>query len=55
MKSILILEDNDGRTAAFQKSVVTHGDDFEMKVWRNAPSMMAESDRDTRGVMEGNV
>lgn len=39
MKPILILEDNDGRTAAFQKSVVMFRDGFEMKVWLNAPSM----------------
>lgn len=55
MKSILILEDNHGRTAAFQKGVAMLGDDFEMKVWRNAPSMIAECERDIRGVMEGNV
>lgn len=42
MKTILILEDNDQRIAAFQKAVAALGDDFELKVWRDAPSMMAE-------------
>jgi ADP-ribosylglycohydrolase len=42
MKSILILEDNDERIAAFQKAVAVLGDGFEVKIWRDAPSMMAE-------------
>jgi ADP-ribosylglycohydrolase len=41
MKTILILEDNDERIAAFQKSVATLGREFELKVWRDAPSMIA--------------
>jgi len=40
MKTILILEDNDERIAAFQKSVATLGGEFELKVWRDAPSMI---------------
>lgn len=42
MKTILILEDNDERIAAFQKTVAALGDGFELKVWRDAPSMIAE-------------
>lgn len=41
-KTILILEDNDERIAAFQKAVATLGDGFELRVWRDAPSMIAE-------------
>jgi len=40
MKTIFILEDNDERIAAFQKSVATLGGEFELKVWRDAPSMI---------------
>jgi ADP-ribosylglycohydrolase len=42
MKTILILEDNDERIAAFQKTIAALGDAFEVKVWRDAPSMVAE-------------
>ena len=42
MKTILILEDNDERIAAFEKTVAALGDGFELKVWRDAPSMIAE-------------
>jgi ADP-ribosylglycohydrolase len=41
-KTILILEDNDERIAGFQAAVATLGPDFELKIWRDAPSMMAE-------------
>jgi len=41
MKTILILEDNDERIAAFQKTVAALGEGFEVKVWRDAPSMIA--------------
>jgi ADP-ribosylglycohydrolase len=44
MKTILILEDNAERTAAFQKAVAALGEGFEAKVWSDAPSMIAESD-----------
>ncbi len=37
MKNILILEDNDERIAAFQKTVPALGEDFNLKVWRDAP------------------
>ncbi len=42
MKTILILEDNDERIVAFQQTVAVLGADFELKVWRDAPSMIAE-------------
>ena len=42
MKSILILEDNDERIAAFQKAVAALENGFELKIWRDAPSMIAE-------------
>lgn len=42
MKTILILEDNDERIAAFQKAVAVLGDGFELRIWRDAPSMIAE-------------
>jgi ADP-ribosylglycohydrolase len=42
MKTILILEDNDERIAGFQKVVRSLGPDYEMKIWRDAHSMMAE-------------
>ena len=42
MKTILILEDNDERIAAFQKAALALGDGFALKFWRDAPAMMAE-------------
>src|SRR6266404_5365435 len=42
MKTILILEDNDERIAAFRRAVATLGDGFGLKAWRDAPSMIAE-------------
>jgi len=45
VKTILILEDNDERIAAFQKTVAALGEGFELKIWRDAPSMMAECER----------
>jgi len=41
-RTILILEDNDERIAAFQRAVAALGDCFEMRVWRDAHSMIAE-------------
>src|SRR6476659_2192869 len=40
-RTILILEDNDERTAAFQKAIASLGAEFELKVWRDVPSMCA--------------
>lgn len=42
MKTILILEDNDERIVAFQQAVAGLGADFELKLWRDALSMIAE-------------
>ncbi len=42
MKTILILEDNDERIAGFQAAVAKLGDGFDLKIWRDAPSMIAE-------------
>ncbi len=44
-KTILILEDNEERIAAFEKAVASLGDGFELKVWRDAFSMCAECER----------
>lgn len=41
-RSILILEDNDERIAGFRKVITALGRDFELRVWRDAPSMCAE-------------
>jgi hypothetical protein len=42
VKSILILEDNDERIAGFQKAMAEIGGGFELKIWRDAHSMIAE-------------
>ena len=42
MKSILILEDNDERIVGFQKAVDGMAGGFELKIWRDAHSMIAE-------------
>jgi len=39
---MLILEDNDERVAAFQAAAPELGEDLVVKVWRDAPSMIAE-------------
>jgi ADP-ribosylglycohydrolase len=42
MKTILILEDNDERIAGFQKAVAELDDGFDLKIWRDAHSMITE-------------
>jgi len=42
MKTILILEASEGRIAAFRAAVRELGDGYELKLWPDAPSMMAE-------------
>jgi len=42
MKTILILEDNDERVAGFQKAMAEIGGGFDLKIWRDAHSMIAE-------------
>jgi len=41
-KTILILEDSEDRITGFQKAMVGLGGDFQLKIWRDAHSMMAE-------------
>lgn len=43
-RSILILEDDENRIAGFQKAVPELGD-FNLKIWRDAPSMIAECEQ----------
>ncbi len=45
MKTILILEDNDARVAAFQRTREALGPDYELKVWRDANLMRAECEK----------
>ncbi|MEI9866320.1 MAG: hypothetical protein WDN00_17540 [Limisphaerales bacterium] len=42
MKTIFILEDNDERIAGFQKAIAEIGGGFDLKIWRDAHSMIAE-------------
>lgn len=42
MNTILMLEDNADRIAAFERVVATFGPEYELKVWRDAHSMCAE-------------
>jgi ADP-ribosylglycohydrolase len=41
-RTILILEDNDERIAGFQKAMAEIGGGFDLKIWRDAHSMIAE-------------
>lgn len=45
MKTILILEDNEDRIVGFERAVAGLGDGFELKIWRDAPSMIAECEQ----------
>jgi len=42
MKTLLLLEDNEDRIAAFNTAVCELGKDWRMQVWRDAPTMMSE-------------
>jgi len=42
MTAILMLEDNDERIHGFRKAAARLGGDLELRIWRDAPSMMAE-------------
>jgi FixJ family two-component response regulator len=42
-RTILILEDDDGRVDGFRSAVASLGQDFGVRIWRNAPTMIAES------------
>src|SRR5262245_49067530 len=41
-RTILILEDNDDRIAAFKRVRSTLDPELKLKIWRDAPSMCAE-------------
>jgi len=43
MKTILILEDNDERIAAFQRNGAELGQGIDVKVWREATSMINDA------------
>jgi ADP-ribosylglycohydrolase len=42
LKTILVLEDNEDRIAAFKAAVSALGPEFEVVMWRDAPRMVAE-------------
>jgi ADP-ribosylglycohydrolase len=42
MKTLLLLEDNAERIAAFEAILKELGDDWRLRVWRDAPTMLAE-------------
>jgi len=42
MKTLLLLEDNDERIAAFQAILPALGNDWQIRVWRDAPTMLTE-------------
>ena len=42
MKTLLLLEDNDERIAAFESILRELGEEWQMRVWRDAPTMLAE-------------
>jgi ADP-ribosylglycohydrolase len=44
-RSILILEDSDDRIAGFKKTVAELGEPYDLKIWHDAPSMMAECEQ----------
>jgi hypothetical protein len=44
-RSILILEDSDNRITGFKKVAAELGDGFALKIWRDAPSMIAEGEQ----------
>ena len=45
MKTLLLLEDNDERIVAFQSAFRELGADWEMRVWRDAHTMLAECEK----------
>ena len=42
MKTLLLLEDNDERIVAFESALRDLGEDWQMRVWRDALTMLAE-------------
>ena len=41
-RTILILEDDDDRLTGFQRAVASLGGDFVVRIWRHAPTMIAD-------------
>lgn len=41
-RTVLILEDDDDRVRGFQNAVASLGWDFGVRIWRDAPTMIAE-------------
>jgi hypothetical protein len=41
-RTILNLEDDDDRVRGFQEAVASLGRDFGVRIWRDAPTMIAE-------------
>ena len=44
MKTLLLLEDNAERIAGFEAVIKDLGDDWQLQVWRDAPTMLLECD-----------
>jgi hypothetical protein len=42
LKTILLLEDNDERIAGFKSAVHELGEDWQVRIWHDAPTMIAE-------------
>jgi len=42
MKTILLLEDNEERVLGFKAVIASLGHDYELKIWRDAPTMISE-------------
>jgi|ERR1043166_2501933 ADP-ribosylglycohydrolase len=42
MKQVLLLEDNAERTEAFRSAINQLGSDYEIRIWKDAPAMLAE-------------
>ncbi|MCB1128417.1 MAG: hypothetical protein KDM81_18120, partial [Verrucomicrobiae bacterium] len=42
MKTILLLEDDNDRIAAFEAAAPELGREWQIKVWHDAPTMLAE-------------
>ncbi len=41
-RTILMLEDDEDRVRGFQSAVASLGQDFRLRIWRDAPTMIAE-------------
>lgn len=41
-RTVMILEDNEERIRAFESAVASLGSDFTLRLWRDAPTMIAE-------------